>query len=45
MLAGLDPDTIRIIATEAIQNIVEHGYGKYAEIELELHNEVINPFF
>ncbi|MBW9225592.1 ATP-binding protein [Leptospira interrogans] len=45
LLAGLDPDTIRIIATEAIQNIVEHGHGKYAEIELELHNEVINPFF
>ncbi|TGK38417.1 ATP-binding protein [Leptospira gomenensis] len=44
-LAGLDPDTIRIIATEATQNIVEHGQGKYAEIELELHNEVVNPFF
>ena len=37
-ILGLDPDGIRIIVTEAIQNIIEHGYGPYAEIALELNN-------
>lgn len=44
-ILGLDPDSIRIIVTEAIQNIVEHGFGNYAEIELEIDNTVPNPFF
>jgi anti-sigma regulatory factor (Ser/Thr protein kinase) len=44
-ILGLDPDSIRITVTEAIQNIVEHGYGNYAEIELEINNTVSNPYF
>lgn len=44
-ILGLDPDTIRIVVTEAIQNIIEHGHGKYAEVDLELNNEVSNPYF
>lgn len=44
-ILGLDPDSIRIIATEAIQNIIEHGYGNYAEVELEIDNTVHNPYF
>jgi TPR repeat protein len=41
----LDPDSIRIIVTEAIQNIIEHGHGNYAEIELEINNACLNPYF
>jgi anti-sigma regulatory factor (Ser/Thr protein kinase) len=44
-IIGLDPDAIRIIVTEAIQNIIEHGHGKYAEIELEIDNTIQNPYF
>ncbi len=44
-ILGLDPDSIRIIATEAIQNIIEHGFGNYAEVELEIDNTVHNPYF
>ncbi len=44
-ILGLDPDSIRILVTEAIQNIVEHGYGQYAEIELEINNTGPNPYF
>lgn len=44
-ILGLDPDSVRIIATEAIQNIIEHGYGNYAEVELEIDNTVHNPYF
>ena len=34
-----------IIVTEAIQNIIEHGYGPYAEISLEINNLAPNPYF
>ncbi len=44
-ILGLDPDSIRIIVTEAIQNIIEHGHGNYAEIELEINNSGLNPYF
>jgi anti-sigma regulatory factor (Ser/Thr protein kinase) len=44
-ILGLDPDSIRITVTEAIQNIIEHGHGNYAEVELELNNTVQNPYF
>ncbi len=44
-ILGLDPDAIRIIVTEAIQNIIEHGYGSFADIELEINNLVENPYF
>lgn len=44
-ILGLDPDAIRIIVTEALQNIIEHGYGNYAEVELEINNTVANPYF
>lgn len=44
-ILGLDPDSIRIIVTEALQNIIEHGHGNYAEIELEINNLVQNPYF
>lgn len=44
-ILGLDPDSIRIIVTEAIQNIIEHGYGPYAEVSLEINNLVDNPYF
>ena len=44
-ILGLDQDSIRIIVTEAIQNIIEHGHGNYAEIELEINNSGPNPYF
>jgi anti-sigma regulatory factor (Ser/Thr protein kinase) len=44
-ILGLDPDSIRIVVTEAIQNIIEHGYGPYAEVALEINNLVENPYF
>lgn len=44
-ILGLDPDSIRIVVTEAIQNIIEHGYGQYAEVMLEINNVVSNPYF
>ncbi len=34
----LDPDTIRLAATEALQNLFEHGSGRVAEIELKIDN-------
>lgn len=43
-LLGLDPDMVRIMVTEAIQNIIEHGHGSYAHVELELNNHVNNPY-
>jgi anti-sigma regulatory factor (Ser/Thr protein kinase) len=42
-LLGLDADMVRLMATEALQNIIEHGYGKYATIRFELSNDVVNP--
>ncbi|PJZ70934.1 ATP-binding protein [Leptospira perolatii] len=44
-IVGIDPDRMRIVTTEAIQNIVEHGYGKYAEVEFEIFTETSNPYF
>ncbi|MCE9499049.1 MAG: ATP-binding protein, partial [Leptospira sp.] len=44
-ILGLDPDSVRISVTEAIQNIIEHGYGPYSDIELEINNTVLNPYF
>jgi len=43
-ILGLDPDTVRITVTEAIQNIIEHGHGLYAQIELEINNLAKNPY-
>jgi hypothetical protein len=42
-ILGLDPDGIRIIVTEAIQNIIEHGYGPYAEVALEIKQSCPKP--
>lgn len=42
-LLGLDADTIRLMVTEALQNVIEHGFGKYAEVRFELRNEGLNP--
>ncbi len=42
-LLGLDPDMVRLMATEALQNIIEHGYGKYATVRFEMRNDVVNP--
>lgn len=44
-ILGLDPDAIRIVVTEAIQNIIEHGYGPFADVELEINNLAENPYF
>ncbi|MCB1176492.1 MAG: ATP-binding protein [Leptospiraceae bacterium] len=44
-ILGLDPDSIRIIVTEAIQNIIEHGHGDFAEVELDINNVIENPYF
>lgn len=43
-LIGLDPDIARITVTEAIQNIIEHGHGSYAHIEMEINNLATNPY-
>ncbi len=43
-LVGVDPDSARISATEALQNIVEHGDGPYAEFTLEINNSCPNPY-
>jgi anti-sigma regulatory factor (Ser/Thr protein kinase) len=42
-LAGLDLDNVRLMVTEAVQNILEHGAGKYVQVHLELRNDVENP--
>ena len=41
---GLDSDMVRLMVTEALQNILEHGSGDYAVIRLEVKNDSINPF-
>lgn len=38
IIAGLDPDEMRMAFTEGIQNIVEHGQGKDVEIEIAVEN-------
>jgi anti-sigma regulatory factor (Ser/Thr protein kinase) len=43
-LLGIDPLSVRMMVTEAIQNAIEHGYGKYVIVTLEIHNDVINPY-
>jgi anti-sigma regulatory factor (Ser/Thr protein kinase) len=43
-LLGIDPVSVRLMVTEAIQNLIEHGYGKYAIVTLEMQNDVINPY-
>jgi hypothetical protein len=42
-LIGLDSDMIRILVTEAVQNIIEHGHGKTVTVRLEVDNNEINP--
>lgn len=42
-LLGLDGDTTRIMVTEALQNILEHGYGDFVSIRLEADNRGVNP--
>lgn len=43
-LLGLDADMIRLMVTEALQNIIEHGHGRYATVRFEIHNDHINPY-
>jgi anti-sigma regulatory factor (Ser/Thr protein kinase) len=43
-LLGLDADGIRMMVTEAVQNIIEHGHGKYVHVSLELQNNAVNPY-
>jgi hypothetical protein len=43
-IVGVDPDSARISATEALQNIIEHGDGPFAEFLLEINNHVANPY-
>ncbi len=42
-LLGLDGDLIRMMVTEAVQNILEHGTGKYVHVRLEINNDDLNP--
>jgi len=42
-LLGLDADMIRILVTEALQNILEHGTGRFATVHLEIRNDAMNP--
>jgi len=37
-IAGLDADEMRMAYGEGIQNILEHGKGKYVEVEVSVHN-------
>lgn len=41
---GLDADMIRLMVTEALQNILEHGSGRYATVRLEIKNDGVNPY-
>ena len=40
---GLDSDMVRLMVTEALQNILEHGYGKFASVRMEINNDSFNP--
>lgn len=42
-MIGLDSDLVRMMVTEAIQNVIEHGYGQYVDIHFELDNDPVNP--
>lgn len=44
MLLGIDPDMVRIMVTEAVQNILEHGEGTYVTVRLEICNDGENPY-
>ena len=41
-LAGIDPDNVRLMVTEAVQNILEHGSGSAVQVHLEVRNDA-NP--
>lgn len=43
-LLSLDSDMIRIMVTEAVQNILEHGKGKHVEIRFHINNDTVNPY-
>lgn len=43
-LLGLDADGIRMMVTEAVQNILEHGYGKFVHVTLDIDNHSVNPY-
>lgn len=43
-LLGIDPVSVRLMVTEAIQNAIEHGYGKYVIATIEIYNNVVNPY-
>ncbi len=43
-LVGVDPVSVRLMVTEAIQNAIEHGYGKYVIVNIEIHNDPVNPY-
>jgi anti-sigma regulatory factor (Ser/Thr protein kinase) len=35
---------IRIMVTEAVQNILEHGAGKHVEVRFHINNDTVNPY-
>lgn len=43
-LLGIDEDGVRLMVTEALQNMIEHGYGRYGEVRFEINNDAINPY-
>ncbi|HNL01635.1 MAG: ATP-binding protein [Leptospirales bacterium] len=43
ILLGLDADNIRLLVTEAVQNILEHGSGRWVQVRLDARNEGENP--
>lgn len=43
-LVQVDPVSVRIMVNEAIQNAIEHGYGKYVMVRIEVNTRVINPY-
>lgn len=42
-IIGLDSDMIRILVTEAVQNILEHGHGNRVTVRFELEQDPENP--
>jgi anti-sigma regulatory factor (Ser/Thr protein kinase) len=44
-LIGLDGDMVRVMINEALQNLLEHGYGRFVEIRFEIVNDQLNPHF
>ncbi|MBX7058563.1 MAG: ATP-binding protein [Leptospirales bacterium] len=43
-LLGVDEDNVRLMVTEALQNLIEHGYGRFAEVRFEIKNDLLNPY-